>query len=729
MDTRFPLGDGPFLPPLGRLAVRFVSVAVAAAVIFTNSGVDGRADRVAEVPPFPEPIDAWGRFHTLSLFRCETQLPRAPDGSCGFLFRSGQQGAAGRPRRVSLGEGTCAGPLADMSSLYDLPAGGTTAKLTAGVSAVRSDRAVSLTTTDTVRGHYAKDTQYYPLGPSGRGPSEAQFPLSRPGLHYETAVGRALALMRNTFAGGIHRVSGEYDVLAVSRLTIGVCRFWNCSDLSAVDIASGGGASNDLVSGDRRRAALLVMPTPEGGLATLSVMDTAVLSLGHRAFVDPRWLAGSPLGQGATPWNLNSRVLLFRPTSSAEIVPEALEFTSYIMQNFSSSVSVESSSWLRSMSYILCQEPAHSFVQDPVTLCAGVPSGRALAPGDAGDFPTLSLTGSSSTLTSELNGKRLPPPQRRLIRLGFRWDMDPWGRGMPKQCGNLSLPSAAERPRWLAGVGAREINPASADEVALAGSISSCLYIFDRNHSFPLLWSRLYYVLTEPQDFGEVQGQMLDLAQSYSAKVFGAEPPGEPASLADILLSVIVVIPEMVAMVAMVVDSRPWNLRGCAILGLFFLSGIVSAAGVIALAMAEHSGANWRAAAVRDDVAVEQWLPAESMRKGAVIPRDLRGLPIIRTETLYVIARSGYRPRLLVGIAAGTCAAYLVVSAAVAAAVLMQSRRLTSHSLPGSWRKLGKCAWRRRKRRQTPSTAEQDTDAEIVPQGWDDLPSDHTTLW
>ncbi|KAK1863790.1 hypothetical protein I4F81_006344 [Pyropia yezoensis] len=88
----------------------------------------------------------------------------------------------------------------------------------------------------------------------------------------------------------------------------------------------------------------------------------------------------------------------------------------------------------------------------------------------------------------------------------------------------------------------------------------------------------------------------------------------------------------------------------------------------------EMSGASWRAAAVRDSVAVELNLTTEAARSSAALDRDLSGQLLLRAETTYVVALTGYHPRLLVSIAAGSVIGYLLMVVAGFAAPIIRAR-------------------------------------------------------
>lgn len=210
----------------------------------TVDGVSGHGapfGYATDVPPSPAPKTPMAAFHTLPFLRCETNLPRLPGGDGrGCRYQLSAQGEDATSRDIPIGRDTCAGPLPDTSTLERGLAIGQDGKtITPGREAVRQKWAVDQSSRALVRGHYAKKIQFYPLAPEGQGPTDVLFPGDPPGLVHEAAIGPALGLQRTFYAGGLHRVTGTFDELAVSRMTAGICRTRHCADLSAVDILCG----------------------------------------------------------------------------------------------------------------------------------------------------------------------------------------------------------------------------------------------------------------------------------------------------------------------------------------------------------------------------------------------------------------------------------------------------------------------------------------------------------
>lgn len=53
-----------------------------------------------------------------------------------------------------------------------------------------------------------------------------------------------------------------------------------------------------------------------------------------------------------------------------------------------------------------------------------------------------------------------------------------------------------------------------------------------------------------------MQADIDELSQAYSSTRFGVDAPAEPANLASILLSMIVILPEVVAMMVLAIEPR-----------------------------------------------------------------------------------------------------------------------------------------------------------------------------
>lgn len=160
------------------------------------------------------------------------------------------------------------------------------------------------------------------------------------------------------------------------------------------------------------------------------------------------------------------------------------------------------------------------------------------------------------------------------------------------------------------------------------------------------------------------------LSHQYDRARWGVEPPGEPATNADITLAIIVSLPEAIALVALVLTNPRWEKRDGLAFLLIWAAGGVSTAGVIQAAVNEAGGQRWRGSSERIVLSARLHQVEE---KGH--DRRLDRVPLFQTETLFLAARLGYRVRLLSGLAIGVTCTYMALSVGVAALAVRQTRR------------------------------------------------------
>ncbi|GAB0493601.1 hypothetical protein MMPV_004886 [Pyropia vietnamensis] len=236
------------------------------------------------------------------------------------------------------------------------------------------------------------------------------------------------------------------------------------------------------------------------------------------------------------------------------------------------------------------------------------------------------------------------------------------GEGIRREGGRSAikdLPVATLAAKTASGVtvpvrgqgGGRNVHPHNPIETALAarlsvGTVKSNGKRFPSYHAF---WGDLL-------DFNTA-GLLTALSQNYDRAVFGMPPPDDPATDVEVLLSVIVVVPELVALITTLITTRQRTRRDVAVLIFVFGSGLVSMADIVTLAVREASGAAWRAAAERNEL----------MAGGSYLPFPLN--PALRSVTLVLIAHTGYRPPLLWAMTAAMLASYVVVPVGVSITV------------------------------------------------------------
>jgi len=562
-------------------------------------------------------------------------------------------------------------------------------------------RLEALRNTDPIGG-FVRDVTHTPL--QGNGSSHGS--AGRRGgnqLLQEAAVVRLLTLQRNSLSGAAHRYLGMYDVLALSRVTVGYCRKEDCADFSAVPVI--GTFASDYYNATH--VPLLAYTDDRRRKVPVSMLDEDVLSLGRAVVANPTWLgraadswalrvgltldAGSHVEQAShRPWNADALGPLFNATHSWDLSTKS-----------AAAAAAATAKWLQAVAYVWCRPPMSSFVRkDGTRLCGSEP--------DALHLKALS------------NGA-----PRTTIRHTARWAFDPDQRsdslsggagGQPDQTltrgpADAPLPTCAftvhqtasvgpplVRPAWLAGRTAREINPASAAEVALARRLTPCAHAAARRAGGKR-HQRIKYSHVSAN--ARVRATASAASQAYDRSMFGVERPLEPATDTDVTLTIVVLLPELIALVVLLMTTTTWRKVDVVALGLVFLAGLISVAGITCLAWHEVHGHLWRAASMRDELIV-----GASLHGDATVHRSLSGEPVYHVETLYITARLGYRVALLVSLASVAVAAYVVLSIGIGVAVFRRWRRTKAAGkaaagsdeegadaslplTPGRWRRVG----------------------------------------
>lgn len=469
------------------------------------------------------------------------------------------------------------------------------------------------------------------------------------GVWYQADVARALALHRHSARGEVVRRTGVYDVLAVERVTRGICVDQMCTMVAAVNAVAGEG----IRQGEERKVpkALPVVTLAErtgSGVTSppVAVADTdeQLLTLGRQLLVDPG------LFDGAAAWRDALNVTFHLSASPSgqpgDVLPKSLSPNSTMKLRAANTTSGQSakvhSYWLDAVAYVFCSPPVASFVRgDPKRLC-GDRSSIGMAAASAGKIQR------QKGFVTEPRPVQAPPSyagRRAVWAVGH--EEREYARYRPMVNITARPLKLLGRPCQLPAGGGRNVDPRNPSESALAtrlgvGTVEAPGKRFSEYHAF---WGELL-------DFNTA-GLLTALSQSYDRAVFGVPPPDDPATNVEVLLSVIVVVPELVALIATCITTRQWTRRDVAVLVFIFGSGLVSMAGIVALAARESSGAAWRAAALRNEL----------MAGGSYLP--FTSNPALRSVTLLLIARVGYRPRLLWAMATVMAASYVVVSVGV----------------------------------------------------------------
>lgn len=186
----------------------------------------------------------------------------------------------------------------------------------------------------------------------------------------------------------------------------------------------------------------------------------------------------------------------------------------------------------------------------------------------------------------------------------------------------------------MAGLGSREINVDSPDEVALARSLGTCDTGANVSARFDLL-------LLEERDLRQAVTERL--SRAYEGTLFRSDAPSEPASNAEIVLAVVVLLPEIVALVVGLATVTKWQRVEWIGYGVAGLGDALTS--IISLAIIVGEADALRAAAICDVLHV-------NFVGHTDVAINLSGSRLLLSETLFVVARRGFRKTLLVGLAA-----------------------------------------------------------------------------
>jgi len=231
-------------------------------------------------------------------------------------------------------------------------------------------------------------------------------------------------------------------------------------------------------------------------------------------------------------------------------------------------------------------------------------------------------------------------------------------------------------PPELVGRATREVNPTSAVEAELATSL------FQRQLLLPAAAGAGHTSTVNIN--ADAVGSLLSavrpgldraldrFSHAYDRRVFQAEHPVPPVSLADLVLAIIVVVAELGALLVFLLTTKRWGRT--AVLGFWtiVLIGAVSISGVVALVSQEAAGAEWRARSTR--TATHALFPAGDPVDEFGVP-SLVGTLVVVEQSFLLLAPTMYRPAWVHLVAAGTCGAYVVAVAAMASRVLFVARR------------------------------------------------------
>lgn len=646
------------------LAVAVVEAAVLLRRPTAGAELSAAARRAAtsaspEVILFPSPSKGppVGRFHELPSLQCQVHPPAAggvspdpnavrnPYGPEGTGWTIETKGTAGKVF-IPYEPGTCASPLND---LFQLSFFKNCEQMEKKWNITRNPEALPWEAdagTDFIWVGNAFDARMSwraMLGSVSEGRLRSHFfrkldCAERPtqsALVCEDEIVRLLSLHRNQVAGGMQRQRGLYDVLTVERATDGVVIDTAGNVVAAVDRvskAAGTGRSGHI--------AVLLYETRDGNKRPVLTREAALLSLGRAVLADPSSLGRFP----AVELNADVELEVGRGENTEERKTWSLR---------PGTPTTHSDAWLQEVAKIMCTPPMASFVVDG-GYCDGVKerlSADQRIPLRAGGRPAPAAQGLSTGHFADWSEARLA------------WHIKSSnGAETPTPCESLPNDTPARQPRWLLGRGDREVRATSTAESELARSLSSCAFSDTR-------WDLTFANM-------EVDGVALtsQLSQEFRRDIFGVDPPADPASDASLLLAILVVVPEAAVIVQLLLRRhvppplqprlrpRPrWYWREGASLAVAIAAGAVALVGVGFVDRQEQLGHAWRAAAVRHS----RRIPANQSEHLTSLSVDYFGRIVYDSETLIVVARTGYRPGLTRWLLVGSVVAFTMLTVLV----------------------------------------------------------------
>jgi len=481
----------------------------------------------------------------------------------------------------------------------------------------------------------------------------------------EGAIVNALTLTRNTLAGAMTRVNGKFEVLTVSRVTLGLCVDTFCSTVVAVETTFPGAivpcnASAEALGCSFGGTPLLWYAGTDGVERPVSAGRIDLLSLG-------RGVLGRSDGFGAAAaaaLNVSAAaVVLNEQATLMDDPPPALAGTRHwldgrgpaTLRNGSAmpSPSGGGTSWADALAWIICAG-RRVFVHD-ASLCDGVAPfipARQLVVGDRrDDLPALLEQGISASLTSTW----LINPSVRLLS-AVPADAPLFA---PTAVVN-DTETAKDGPRaaWLDGRGAREVNPESAEERELAAALRR------RTALLPLpstsgLSSGISAALSMLQpSLDALQADAVRLSATYDQSVWGVEEPDQPVNAVTVVLAAVVVVAELGVLASFLASTSLWSWTALRAFAITAIVGMSALAAFISQYVLEHRHEEWRAVASRDALLVQ--VTGVAARVAPL--EDYRGTLVVRTESLLVAARNGYAATRLLWLMVGASVGYVLVA-------------------------------------------------------------------
>jgi len=533
---------------------------------------------------------------------------------------------------------------------------------------------------------------------------------------------------RNVLGGTLQRQVGVYDLVATSVQRLGVCVDPFCVSVVAVDTTrpsapisrcvDGSSAGGSSVGDNATNISPAQCPTlnvnfpiithvgRDGVERPVSMASAELLTLGRGMLGSPRWYE-----RAAMPFHLGGQVTMSGPTLLLDdenrgllSIQDGVESTKWDLNGTTQRIggpdddanindflpaSPTRTPFLAHIATIFCAGKLRSFLFSPAA-CNGIrPWGRVRRPSASAEIEGNIMDGGvwagAGKVEWKVNPTRLTPTVTGAIpssRSSKPYQRRPWTQkgtsSSTVQATAMSAGSSVQvTPPELVGRPSREVNPSSAIEAELAASL------FQRQLALPpaVVAGHASSISSDLDAAAAVSGlsganfeitrELNRLSHVYDRRVFQEDHPAPPVSTADMVLAIIVVVPELGALLILLLTTERWGRP--ALLGFFtiVILGAVSISGVVALVSQEAAGAAWRARSTR--TATHIIFPAGDPVDEWGEP-TLIGTLVVVDESFLLLAPTKYRPLWVQRVAAAVCGVYIVATAAMAARVLFIAR-------------------------------------------------------
>jgi len=537
----------------------------------------------------------------------------------------------------------------------------------------------------------------------------------------------ALTMGRNVLGGSLQRQVGVYDLVAASVQRLGVCvdplcfmvvavdttrpsaPISRCVDGSAAEGRSGTGNVTNVSSASctaiNVNIPIITHLGRDGVERPVSMASADLLTLGRGMLGSPRWFK-----RAEKSFHLGGELTMSGPTLSVPkganrgllSIQDGTEVTTWDLNGTTHGIggsggeantddslptSPTSTPFLAHIATLFCAGKLRSFLSSPAA-CNGVrPWGRVRRPSTSGEMQgnimdvgvwegagkvvwKVDPTRLTPTVTGESPSSSSSPYQRRPWTFA---EIPPDTGAAMEGWGGLRI-----APPELLGRPSREINPSSAVEAELAASL------FQRQLALPaaVVVGHASYTSSDFDAAAAVSDlsgattkfdrQLRRLSHAYDRRVFQEVHPAPPVVWADIVMAIIVVVPELGALLILLLTTERWSRAALLGFATIVILGAVSLSGVIALASQEAAGAAWRARSTR--TATHAVFPAGNPVNEWGVP-TLAGTLVVVDESFLLLAPTMYRPLWVWQVSVTVCGVYVAAVAAMAARVLFVARQ------------------------------------------------------